>query len=329
MESRIGWISIANDSFGSTRIGVTNIHKALVNRGIFSMILNYNKKFHTDIDKDYVELKNEILQNRLTCVVFHKVCGPKAVKLAEFCVDQNINCVYCNGDWHENQMYDIADQIIVGSPYIKEILDERYNVKGIHYIDDALEFLGDIKIHFDVPEINMCWYGNFTKLEYARDYINSLELPDNYKLTTVSNAPCEYTNLEADITMGAATGKPWDTLKLSKYILEEVDIVVVPIDLSDGDPRKTFAKTANRITFAMSLGVPVVATPIPTYQLVIQDKFNGYLCQYKEQWQEALTELGSAKKRNRISGISIDDIRTKYDINNIIKKWIPILCLED
>ena len=321
----IGWISIGNDNYGSTRIGVTNIHKGLLNNGYQSTVLNYNKNFSINIEADINDLKKRIIEESITVVVFHKVFSQKTLELVEFCKDNKVKTVFANGDWNENPMHNTVDHVISGSPYTRDIIKNKYGVKNSHYIDDALETSWHPIKERDVSSgtVNLGWFGNFTKLKYAKDFITSLNLSD-YKLSTVSNAPCKYTSLKADHTMGAATDKPWDTDFLIRFLINTIDIIVIPLDLSDGDLIKHYAKTANRVTFAMSLGIPVIATPIPSYELVIENGVNGFLASTAEEWKSALFSLRGGYQREAIGKHSTFDIRNKYHVDNIIKDWINI-----
>ena len=145
-----------------------------------------------------------------------------------------------------------------------------------------------------------------------------------YKLHTISNAPCTYTKLRADYTMGAATGKNWDTDFLIRFLLNNIDVIVIPLNLSEGELIQHYAKTANRVTFAVSLGIPVVATPIPTYELIIENGVNGFLVNDPEDWKKSLSLLRTSFQRDSIGKHSSFEIRKKYHVNNIIKDWIKV-----
>jgi len=321
----VGWITIGNDTFGSTRIGVTNIHKGLVKNGYKSTVLSYNKNFSIDIEADIEDLKKRIVSENITVVVFHKVFSPRTIELVRFCKRIKVKTIFANGDWNENPMHDEVDHVISGSPYTRDVISEKYGVKNSHYIDDALETSNyPMKENVNSSnDISLGWFGNFTKLEYTQKFIASLNL-SNYNLKTVSNAPCAYTDIKADYTMGAATGKNWDTNFLIRFLLNNVDIIVIPLDLEEGELIQHYAKTANRITFAMSLGIPVVATPIPTYEMIIEHGVNGFLPRTPQEWKDSLLHLRNSFQRSSIGKKSSFDIRRNYHVDSIIEDWIKI-----
>jgi len=323
----VGWISIGNDDFGSTRIGVTNIHKGLVSNGYSSTILNYNTTFNINIDADIEYLKKRIIDEKINVVVFHKVCSVDTQNLVLFCKKNKVKTIYANGDWNHNPMNLLVDHVISGSIYVRDILSTKYGVTNSHCIEDALETTGypckKTRTLKDVDNLNLGWFGNFTKLEYAQNFIKNLNV-SNVLLKTISNAPSRYTDLQPDYTMGAATSKPWDTDFLIKYLLENIDVIVIPLNLEEGNLEQHYAKTANRVTFGMSLGIPVVATPIPSYEKVITDGLNGFLPKDELQWEECLTLLRDSSFREKIGKHSMKHIQDKYHINNIVKDWINI-----
>lgn len=320
---RIGWLSIGNDNFGSTRIGVTNIHKTLNKIGIYSHILNYNKIFQIDFERDMDAVKKEIADHKLDLIVFHKIFGDKTLKLVDFCKQNDIKVVFANGDWSDNPMYNLADGVIVGSSYVREYLINNYNVKKCVAIDDGLETLEyPIKKTSDNKDnINLGWFGNFTKLQYVYDFYKKIK-NSNFNLITISNAPNKYTNLKADLCMGAESSKPWDVGELVNKINKDIDIIIVPLDLENDSIIKHYAKTANRVTFAMSLGVPVVASPIPAYREVIQNKVNGFICESIKDWNNSLDFLKSPLNREKIGKHSLDSIRNRYSLKSISEDYL-------
>lgn len=69
--------------------------------------------------------------------------------------------------------------------------------------------------------------------------------------------------------------------------LQECQIGIVPVKPSDWGPWKFFFKT---IQF-MSLGLPVVATPIGSNPEIIEDGVNGFLADSDDEWEDRLRTL--------------------------------------
>jgi len=323
LKPKVGWITLGDPHLGSSRIGVWNIHRGLLNNNYSSVILRHSLDI-SDINI-IADLKNRIIKEEVTSVVFHKVYGNYILEVVSFCKEIGVSTIFANGDWFESNMYTAVDHVISGSPYVQSKLKESYGIQNSHYIDDALETLEYPikKTSSKSKSLNIGWFGNYSKLKYAKDLIKSLKLK-NSKFLTVSNAPCKFTRLEADITMGAATDKKWDPDILLKYLLKEIDVIVLPIDLKPELTDHNFAKTANRLTLAMSLGIPVVASPIPSYELIVINGVNGFLARNKSEWKRFIESLYSPSKREEMGKYSIVEIREKFRIDSIIKSWVSI-----
>jgi glycosyltransferase involved in cell wall biosynthesis/tetratricopeptide (TPR) repeat protein len=84
------------------------------------------------------------------------------------------------------------------------------------------------------------------------------------------------------------------------------------------------AKSSVKITTAMALGMPVLASPIQSYKEIIKDGENGFLCDTKEQWYDALIKLKDSNLRKQI-GLAGKKSVKEYSLNSISKQWIKTL----
>ena len=79
--------------------------------------------------------------------------------------------------------------------------------------------------------------------------------------------------------------------------MARADIGVLPIDTDDPfqlalQPVLSWMlKSENRLTLKMAAGLPVVATPIPSYEALITQGVDGYLARTPADWRRALTAL--------------------------------------
>lgn len=322
MEKIFGWIAIGNENTGSTRIGVINVHNTLLEEGYKSHLLNLNKVFAIDIETPLHDLKSKIMQNKINTLIFQKVYGPKALTLIKWCKRRKIETIYYCGDWHEHVVWSKTDKVVVCSPHTVDYLKTKSIDSA--YMDDGLETTDwkRPKSYKDTNHLTLGWYGNLMKLNYAETFYEKIKnkLPFSSSLYTISNTIKGFPQ-QADLIMGEGTGKPWDVDKLLEILTDKIDVIIVPIDLSK-DKNKIYSKTANRVTLPMSIGVPVIATPIPTYELVIKNKVNGYLCESEKEWTDALTDLFPCKKRQEIGQHSMSEIHEKYSLKSLIKRWV-------
>jgi glycosyltransferase involved in cell wall biosynthesis len=312
---RLGWVAIGNNNVGSTRIGVLNHHNYLINNGYSSYLLHCNDHYNSDILCEESYIINKIKQERITHVCFQKVLGKRTINVIEYCKKNNIKTIYATGDWYNTPIYNIVDWVIVGSDYTKEMIKKLFKINNISSSEDAIEYIpNNIKVAKNiVPTLG--WFGNYSKLEYVTNYINQLNI--NLKLYTISNTPKDF-KIKADFVMGAGTPVLWETSVLYDKLFENVDIIVFPIDITKKD--EAFAKTANRLTYSMVTGIPVICTPIPCYQKIIKNTVNGFLVNTKEEWLTSINYLKDIEHRNKIGHASINYIKDNFSQKVITEK---------
>jgi hypothetical protein len=102
-------------------------------------------------------------------------------------------------------------------------------------------------------------------------------------------------------TVGAAlhprvAHTPWSPDGVYEELLK-ADIGIIPVDTSDTYvfPEATVPtwqlKSENRLTLKMALGLPVIASPIPSYELVIEHGKNGLFARSGADWRHCFNVL--------------------------------------
>ena len=87
--------------------------------------------------------------------------------------------------------------------------------------------------------------------------------------------------------------------------LRAADIGIIPIETPPPSPSDTLppswkVKSENRLTLKMSMGLPVIATPIPAYESVVRQGVDGFLAQSRADWLKHLEELRDPAHRRQI-----------------------------
>lgn len=154
----------------------------------------------------------------------------------------------------------------------------------------------------DVLKVGWTGYGgNSPQAEELRPVINELGLA----LFTIH----EWDN--ADIK--------WDRHTWLNH-LREADIIIVPANW-----KTQSAKSNNRLTQAMSLGKPVIASPLPAYLKVLADHPGSFLlADTPEEWKDALTKLrddGALRKNTAEIGLRASQ---DYSIDAMAGKWLDV-----
>jgi GT2 family glycosyltransferase len=100
--------------------------------------------------------------------------------------------------------------------------------------------------------------------------------------------------------------------------LKKADIIILPTDFE-----KRPCKSNNRLTQYMSLGKPVIVSPLPAYLRIIEKYPNCCLiATTKEEWEERLQQLRDNENlRNTLSQNGL--IASKeFSLDEITKKWV-------
>lgn len=103
--------------------------------------------------------------------------------------------------------------------------------------------------------------------------------------------------------------------------LKKADIIIIPLD-----HKNQFAKSNNRLTQAMSLGKPVVCSPLPAY-VEIEKKFPEccLFADTPEEWEDGLLRLRNSEDfRKEISCRALEASKD-YSIDRMGEKWLKVL----
>ena len=102
--------------------------------------------------------------------------------------------------------------------------------------------------------------------------------------------------------------------------LADAQVGIIPI-LADGTPQSEhdeipawMRKSENRLTLKMSMGLPVVATPIPAYEPVLRSGINGYFARSRAEWLSALAELRLPERRASMGRQAREDVSSRFSM---------------
>jgi glycosyltransferase involved in cell wall biosynthesis len=105
--------------------------------------------------------------------------------------------------------------------------------------------------------------------------------------------------------------KYWKLKTVYKEILK-CDVGIIP-----WQEINTFQKlkSINRLVLFMSLCMPVIASPIPSYLKIVKDKENGFIAKKESEWTENIEFLrDNPKERKLIGEIARKAVIDKYSI---------------
>lgn len=109
--------------------------------------------------------------------------------------------------------------------------------------------------------------------------------------------------------------------------MQQADIGIIPIETkaANGAMAGWQVKSENRLTMKMAMGLPVVATPIPSYESVIQQGKNGFLASDKTEWLHALTALRDPALRKAVGQKARSTALADFSIQRQADKLVAIL----
>lgn len=122
---------------------------------------------------------------------------------------------------------------------------------------------------------------------------------------------------------------PWSQQRV-RELLCSADIAIIPIDDSDvatadGQPPIWQRKSENRLTLKMSAGLPVVTTPIPAYEPIIEQGVNGFFARSKREWIASFEALRDPDLRERMGRAARAAVAGPYSMDEQARKLIAVL----
>ena len=262
-------------------------------------------------------------------VVFQKLFNKKAFQEAQALKDKGVRTVFdigtnyleldseCVSLEQKNMclnMLSVVDYVSVSSPFLKDMYSAVH--KNVHFIDDAVEdkFLQTAKTYSKEKESEVkliyCGYSNKAhELNLIKKVL--LDLYSLYKIKLL---------YITDRDPGDIVGIPYEFIKFDYAKLPsqliEGDIKVSPRDLS-----RPYNKghSVVKIAYPMSIGLPAVVSPIPSYLSYVQSE---NICYTQTEWYTALEHLIKDVLLRRCIGLQNKEVvKNKLCLSKTGLKW--------
>jgi len=189
------------------------------------------------------------------------------------------------------------------------------NLEKINYPDTVFVVKDPIEesavIHntrFSNDKLKAVWMGMGGNASWVSDLLKPIVESLDMEFVEISNRP------EATITWGRDTWK--------------ADMASCDISLCPQVHWQFPAKSNVKITTSMSLGLPVICSPIQSYTEIVQDNFSGFICQDLDQWGVALSKLKS-KELRELFVKRLGEFIPYYSEEFIYREWEAVfkMCL--
>jgi glycosyltransferase involved in cell wall biosynthesis len=110
----------------------------------------------------------------------------------------------------------------------------------------------------------------------------------------------------------------------------EADIGIIPIDTLPAHTPGLAApswkvKSENRLTMKMAIGLPVIATPIPSYEPVIEQGHTGFLARSAAEWMACFEQLRDPDRRAAIGTAARQAALRRYSMQEQARLLVAAL----
>lgn len=258
-------------------------------------------------------------------VVLQKVSGPSALSLARQLNVAGIRTVFSVCDLVDNAMVEATDATVIVTDFLKSLYSTAMQSR-IHVVHDGIEQLAVCKIDWSshrggtanplqavlvtssslasLPVLGQP--PGWLNVHVVGRYERGLRRLKEIRWTWAMQAPGDRLAYVSFLINRRIQCVPWDSLGVYRE-MKQADIGVIPIDTrvaeTDVDalsPVTWNLKSENRLTMKMSMGLPVIATPIPSYESVITHGVNGFFARSPNDWVACLSALRDPARRREM-----------------------------
>jgi glycosyltransferase involved in cell wall biosynthesis len=351
-EVPIGFVLLSNskDPQPSTRISVLNMFPFLRRAGFDPRIVFEPETGHPEPELDDVLERVKSLGIRI--VYFQKVHGAGVLKVVEALSRSGVRTVYGVCDFVDNEMARRCDVTIAVTDFLKALYEPDLQWKisvvhdGIEHPDrSTLAFHGERGTRQNPIRAVLVTSSSLTHLPAVG------RLPEGVELTIVGRYPAEsdrigrinWTRWSMASIQTASAKLAFVRFVCNSHIrriqwseeeayaqMSAADIAIIPVDrVDDPVPGASVSwwevKSENRLTMKMSMALPVVASPVPSYLGVVEQGRNGFIADTAQQWHDCLELLRNPEVRRRIGLEARNSVAQRFSQAEQARKLIGVL----
>ena len=349
--NRIGLVLCSSTAqpIPSTRVAVINMLPFLRSAGLQTCLLFESAQPSETPDLTGVALR--ALEAGCQVVILQKVRGASAVALARELSTAGVRTIYAVCDQVDLSMVEATTGTVIVTEYLKSLCPAALH-KRIHVVHDGIER----------PEACKSAWGSeagSNRRPLRAVLVTSTGLdrlpvlgqpPDWLKVRIVGRYSHGFNRMrEIRWTMAALRSDeridylrflvnrhiecvPWHPEGVYKEMVQ-ADIAVIPIETpteksSASIPPAWMLKSENRLTLKMSMGLPVIATPIPSYEPLIEHGINGFFARTRHDWEVCLTALRDPDRRREMGLAARASVTQRYSMQEQAGKLLRAIQIE-
>lgn len=343
-------LSGAENPVPSTRISVLNVLPYLQKAG-FDILMAHAPSKASEVP-DVAGLAKRLIAEEVKVAYFQKVHGDSVKREMRLLSEYGIKVVYGVCDLIADDIAEIADATVVVTDFLRSLYRTDLQHK-IHVVHDGIEhpeFYKSTQPPATRSNRNTLKAVLITSSEL--DHIPSIpNIPKYLEITVVGRYSHNPTPVETlkntywQMSKQTSPARKWRVLsnairrpfrkvawspQTSYAQLLEADIGIIPVDMeNDFLPNRDVSywqvKSENRLTMKMAVGLPVVASPVPSYFEVIRQGQNGFIAHTNQDWLEHLQNLRDPELRHKLGQQARADVLEKYSIAAQAEKLITVL----
>ena len=336
---KIGFVllSSSKDPQPSTRISVLNMLPYLRKAGIQTELV-FEPPSSSETP-DLTGLAKRLIREKFTTVYFQKVHGESVEKCVQTLNAAGVGTIYGVCDLVEARMAKLVDMTLVVTDFLKDIFPVDLQ-KKIHVVHDGIERpnLQKSEIRLHVATRNKPIRAVLISSSRLQSLPILRSIPDWLDVTIVGRYPPTNAMLQRVRESRWALSKmaTWrDRLNYIRFLadrrirtvmwqaggvydaMQDADIGIIPIERS-GDTLQSNTvpswkmKSENRLTMKMAFRLPVVATPIPSYESVVNTGKNAFFADSRADWIQCLEALRDPAIRSEMADQARASVIERY-----------------
>lgn len=348
-KTKLGFVLLSNtqNPMPSTRIVVLNMLPYLREAG-FDPHIVFEPVTSTKTP-DVTGVAEKIKAANFKVVVLQKVFGDSVLQLARELRQAGIKTVFAICDFVNPAMCEATDATIVVTDYLKSLYPAELQAK-LAVVHDGVERPECQKTHWRNHTGSRARPLNAALVTSAGlDHLPLLAgVPDWLKITIVGRYSAQGLRMQRWKENYWQMRDKKDRASRLKYlrflanqriecegwgpdhvydVLERSDFGIIPIEPDPLiDPTGEWRlKSENRLTLKMAIGLPVVATPIPSYESVIEQGVNGFLARSVDDWVRCLNALRDPDARLAIGRNARETALSGYSQQYQAQRLIQVL----
>lgn len=334
--------SSARAPLPSTRVAVLNMLPFLESEGMQPRIL-FEPETPNEVPK-LTGIVERAVEAGCKTVIFQKVWGPGAIEAAHQLTAAGIRTIFVVCDRVDPAMTEATTATATISDYLKSLYPTELQSR-VHVVHDGIERPEMVKGKWGVHRSSvravlvtsqslgglpaMDALPSWMKVRIVGKYQAGLQRMREWRWHWQKIKHEDRRRFLAFLLNPRIACVPWSPDGVYHEMLHS-DIGIIPVtawmpEKPSPGPPDWMTKSENRLTLKMSAGLPVVATPIPAYEAVIDQGRNGFLARTPRDWSACLSALRDPERRREMGMAARNSVQQRFSMEAQASKLVALI----